>query len=166
MIVFSIITLKSVKFTGFKCMLTPTLLSKINKLRYFWNGLDHPPSFLTNVCKYTVFFTSPLREAFNEKTIMEIFQLFHSISQLGLLSSLATAISGRTWLLLVFRWLDSYCINLLIFSHFTHPKCIHIDSHTKLSHDRKKLVSLLQILLTSLTLTFNVCHTYIAWIMF
>ena len=121
---------------------------------------DHPPSFLTNVCKYTVFFTSPLREAFNEKTIMEIFQLFHSISQLGLLSSLATAISGRTWLLLVFRWLDSYCINLLIFSHFTHPKCIHIDSHTKLSHDRKKLVSLLQILLTSLTLTFNVSFTH------
>ena len=40
MTLFSLIPLKSIKFTRFKCMLTPTLLSKVNKLRFFLNGLD------------------------------------------------------------------------------------------------------------------------------
>ena len=45
-----------------------------------------------------------------KKKSWDIFQLFHSRSQLGLLS-LAAARYGRTWLLLVFRSLDSYCVN-------------------------------------------------------
>ena len=44
---------------------------------------------------------------------MEIFQLSLCRSQLGLLS-LTVMRSGWTWMLLVFSWLDSWCVNLLI----------------------------------------------------
>ena len=44
---------------------------------------------------------------------VEIFQVFHSRSKNGLLS-LAAARSGRTWLLLVLRWLDSYCVKIFM----------------------------------------------------
>ena len=46
------------------------------------------------------------------KKSSEIFQLFHNRFQLGLLS-LTLARSGHTWLLLVFQWLDFYCVKCM-----------------------------------------------------